>query len=361
MRNWHLIRGTNYVPSHAPDAAATWTKFDEEQVVFELSLARSVGFNAVRVWLSSEAYFAEPTRFLSNFERFLELCCTASLSVIPILFDSCGTEQRGATPSLKSASELLAMFKADARYPDEVRREWSCKLERYIRDIAPLVRCEASDNPTSLIWETWRSNPGYSKLGEPHRHTYHPYVDAVVDSHRNDDRILAWDVMNEPWVTEILVGNYDDPLPGEFARHFCEHVLDKGCGVPVTVGAGTLDRALRLADCVDVISFHCYQHNDALRHELDRAYAVQTSHSKPVLLTECLAASILEDPDATTDAGQVSAYQRDLPVLAEAQIGWFQFGLMVGRAPFSYTGLFYPNGIRRPAANMVAAAIRRED
>ena len=173
---------------------------------------------------------------------------------------------------------------------------------------------------------------------------------------RGDDRILAWDVMNEPWVTEIFLGDYNDPLPGDFARHFCDRILDKRCGVPITVGAGTLDRALRLADCVDIIPFHCYEPVDQLRDELERAYRVAASYAKPVLLTECLANSALEDVESVTDEGQLRVYERDLPVLAQARIGWFQFCLMVGRAPFSYTGIFYPNGVRRPGGKLVVEA-----
>ena len=357
MRDLNAVRGTNYIPSYAPDATVAWMEFDAEQIAFELTLARSAGFNSVRAWLSSEAYFANPAEFLRNFDQFLQLCRKTSLTAMPILFDSCGVERREAAPLLRRACELFEQFRRDTSYPEDVRKEWLSKLDGYIRRVAPHVRCEASGSATSLVWETWRANPGYSKLSADSRQRYHAYVDTIVESHRGDGRILAWDVMNEPWVTEIFLGNYDDPLPGQFARYFCEYILEKRCGVPITVGGGTLDRSLRLADCVDIISFHCYEPADKLQEDLHRAYTVCASYSKPVLLTECLANSALDDVESATDEGQVRVYERDIPVLVGAQIGWFQFCLMVGRAPFSYTGLFYANGVQRPAATLLAGSI----
>jgi hypothetical protein len=355
MHDLSAIQGANYVPSYASHATAAWNDFRPDRVQFELDLAGSIGFNSVRVWLSSEAYFEHPRVFARRFDRFLALCDLSRLTALPVLFDSCGVEPRDPSAPHQSVKERHRRFLQDPAYPPAIRGEWGERLKAYAHELVPDVKCEATGNATAIAWEQWRSNPGYSRLGPDNYRQYHTYVDALVDSHRNDPRILGWDIMNEPWVTDIFAGDYDNPLPGAFARHFCEYVAEKRCGVPVTVGCGTLDRALRLADCVDVLSFHCYESGEALSETLSRARAVSGELSRPVLVTECLAAAFPPNGAAASDAGQLELYQHDLPIIEASRLGWFQFDLMVGCGPFSYAGLFYPNGLRRPAAQWLAA------
>jgi hypothetical protein len=154
---------------------------------------------------------------------------------------------------------------------------------------------------------------------------------------------------------EGLSPNFDDPLPAEFARFFCAHVRERDCGIPITVGCSSLELALRFADCVDIISFHCYEQGEELAKELNGATEAARSHEKPVVLTECLALMFfLAGLEAMTDAAQLALYQQELPLIERSGIGWFQTGLMIGRAAFSYVGLCYPNGLRRPAARHLA-------
>ncbi len=349
------IRGANYVASYAATSFEMWNKYDHHQVQFELSLAKSIGMNGLRVWLNSAAYFCDPPTFLSNFEALLTACHECDIRVVPILFDSCGAEPLEGPYRLTRANHRFSQFEKEPYYSAEVRRTWSDRLRKYVSTVAPDVRCLESANATALLWETWTPDPGYAQLVDRTAHEkLFEYVDALVDTFHDDKRILAWDIMNEPWVTEIFLEHFDDPVPGEFAQIMCEHVSARNCGVPITVGAGTLERALRLRDCVDVLSFHCYETDDALSAELKRAKSTVDTEEKPVLLTECLATAYSDDLDVFTDHGQQSLYRSDLPRIIDSGIGFFQFGLMVGRAPFSHAGLFYPNGVRRPSAIWLA-------
>jgi hypothetical protein len=42
-----------------------------------------------------------------------------------------------------------------------------------------------------------------------------------------------------------------------------------------------------------------------------------------------------------------------MPLIEEANIGWYFWELMVGNDPFAYQGIFYPNGQRRPAGSFI--------
>ena len=91
-------------------------------------------------------------RFLDNFESFLSLCEKHHIQMMPVIFDSCFGE-----------------------FPD---------LEKY-RD------------------KDWMACPGQNRLGPEHWPAMQKYVRDVVGRHKDDQRIVMWDVMNEPYVTSF--------------------------------------------------------------------------------------------------------------------------------------------------------------
>lgn len=363
MKGFDGIRGVNYIASYAPDATRMWTEFDRRTVAFELGLARSLGLNAVRVWLSSDAYFQDRARFVEAFDRFVDLCGELGLAVLPILFDSCGVRAPEGQNRLVKVRERYAAFLRDENVPKDVRDLWSGMLGGFI-EVTGDVLCQAGGNHTAIFWQEWKSNPGYGNLGADTRGRYRDYVDALVDGHRRDERIALWDVMNEPEIHDIMSGSPDDPLPFEFARHYCDYVRRRDCGIPITVGCGCMPQSLRLKDAVDVLSFHTYELPDVLADRVADARRVAGEEGKPVVLTECLGVlATVPDvvrtlgPQPFSDDGQLRYVQEAYAPIAASGIGWCLFTLMAGGNFCADTGLFYPNGTARPAARWLRRAL----
>ncbi len=51
-----------------------------------------MGLNSVRVWLSYASYEEEPKETVDRLGELIELCGEHGLTIMPILFDSCGVE-----------------------------------------------------------------------------------------------------------------------------------------------------------------------------------------------------------------------------------------------------------------------------
>ena len=152
INDFRWMRGANYVPSYARNDVQTWMDYDPQVIDRELGFAEKLKLNVVRVFLQVAVYERDPERFLANFESFLSLCQKHHIQMMPVVFDSCFGE-----------------------FPD---------LERYRE-------------------KDWMACPGQNRLGPEHWPATEKFVRDVVGSHRDDERIVLWDVMNEPYVTSF--------------------------------------------------------------------------------------------------------------------------------------------------------------
>ncbi len=150
--------GANFLPSNAinelemwqPD---TWSPFLIDK---ELGWAESLGMNTMRVFLHDLAYRDDPKGFKQRLDQFLGLCAKHKIRPMLVLFDSCWD------PNPHTGKQ---------------------------KDPVPGVHNSG-----------WVQSPGAELLGDKSKWdtVLKPYVLDVVGSFRNDARILAWDVVNEP-------------------------------------------------------------------------------------------------------------------------------------------------------------------
>lgn len=317
--NWQEVHGANYIASYARNAAEVWSRFDGEIVDRELGCAQRLGLNSVRVWLDCRPYQTDPALMLSRIDQFLNLCAKHELRAMLVLFDSCGVE------------------------PDDFREHG-----------------ETFDPH----WRRWTANPGYDSLGPEHWEKLEAYVKDIVGAHLKDPRVLAWDVVNEPWAGKIWNDPQRKPVATRFVRHFCELTSGLNPEAPITVGVTFLERAELVEDLIGVISFHRYigPNPDKWAAHLEEANQYAQLKGKPILLTEWgyptwgaqrYAGRII------TDDEQAKFYQEVLPVLMRSKIGWQIFDLMMGYGPFGRMSLFKPNGEPRPAAVVIEKHLKQ--
>ncbi|MHC4401107.1 MAG: cellulase family glycosylhydrolase, partial [Planctomycetota bacterium] len=83
------------------------------------------------------------------------------------------------------------------------------------------------------------------------------YAKAVVSRYVGDERIVIWDVMNEPSATPLAATQNGRKQLLAFLTHYCKLVKQLDPNHPTTVGVARADNSFVL-DLVDVLSCHSY-------------------------------------------------------------------------------------------------------
>src|SRR4051812_46874713 len=149
--------GSNYIPSTAINELEMWqaATFDPERIDKELGWAESIGMNTMRVFLHDQLWEQDPAGFTKRIDRFLQIASKHHIRPMFVLFDSCWDPFPQLGPQ---------------------------------RDPKPGVHNSG-----------WVQSPGAKALQDPAQYArLERYVNGVVGAFRNDKRILAWDLWNEP-------------------------------------------------------------------------------------------------------------------------------------------------------------------
>jgi hypothetical protein len=225
-------RGFNYSGSWGTSALDLWQHHDHGTMAQEVARGKAYfpGWNLARWWLSHEAYQRNPERFLANLDAGLGLFADHGIQVIPLLFN---------------------------RWRDPICDFGGVPLDHIIPGSSSYCLPGAY---TSLDRPAWTQD-GFADLDHDAENIFRAYLDAVVGAHRDDDRILGWDLCNEP-----LMGPYvedpDSPIR-EGELRWLTWVRDvaraAGASQPLTVGNYNSLTAIRLTEPLsDFISFHPY-------------------------------------------------------------------------------------------------------
>jgi len=149
--------GSNFSPSTAINQLEMWQAetFDTATINRELGWAAKLGMNTMRVYLHDLPYRDDAEGFLSRIDKFLAIADRHDIKILFVLFDS-----------------VWDPFPASGKQ----------------RDPKPHVHNSG-----------WVQSPGADALKDS---TQYPrlerYVKGVIAQFANDDRVLAWDLWNEP-------------------------------------------------------------------------------------------------------------------------------------------------------------------
>lgn len=261
-RDFASIRGFNWMPSWAPTLYEQWAYFDTDQAARELAAATKYGANAIRIWWDWHAWRMRPRRVMAAFEQSVDLIGELGMKVMPTLFN----------------------LWHDGLYPaGGTHYEWL--------HICP-------------------------------REIFRDYVSAVVERFGGDERILAWDICNEPGVW-----NLDDELhklQWEFVCEMADHCRACGPSQPITVGTMSGDNVRLFADRVDVVSIHPYADTaEDMASMCDDGLALGQEAGKPVIATEIVRGSM-------SDERHVDMAMYSIDACEKRGIGWFAWQLVAG-------------------------------
>lgn len=144
--DYSKIRGFNYQPSYGSTSFENWEYFNEEIIKCELRRGREYfpRANTIRIWLSLDSFIRNPLRYCESFEKMVSINDKYGFKLIPVLFNRwhCMTLDCGGV------------------YIDNFVKGWN---------------------------------------GVSRKDNFTPFLKAIVGGHKDDERVLAWDICNEPF------------------------------------------------------------------------------------------------------------------------------------------------------------------
>ncbi len=286
------LAGCNYVPSNAVNQLEMWQAetFDLETNARELGWASDLGFNTVRVFLHDLLWAQDQRGFIDRVDRFLDTSAGLGIRPMFVLFDG-------------------------------------------VWDPFPKLGPQPAARPR-VHNSRWVQSPGAEALADSTRHeALAGYVGGVVGHFRDDERIVAWDLFNEPdnpnpaYAASELSNKAE--LAEELLRKSFSWAREAGPSQPITAGVwrgrwGDIDTVsaidrLMLTES-DVISFHSYAPAERVLESIEELRV----YGRPLLITEYLAR-----PTGST-------FETVLPVLREQSAGAYSWGLVSGKTQTIY-------------------------
>lgn len=289
--------GSNYIPKSAINELEMWQEatFDPAQIDRELGWAEAMGMNTMRVFLHDLLWQQDADGFRKRIDQFLTIAARHHIRPLFVLFDSC----------------------------------WD-----------PLPRLGAQHAPVPGVHNSgWVQSPGAKALADSSQYSrLKEYVQGVVGAFAKDDRILGWDVWNEPGSDQT--GNYPKTelknkdkvmrvaalLPQVFAW-----AREVNPTQPLTSGVYEVDTSrdessvdelerIQLRES-DIITFHNYSWPESFKAEI----AWLRRFHRPVICTEYMARSV------------GSTFDGILPIAKQEQVGAINWGFVAGK-----TQTYYP-------------------
>jgi len=279
--------GSNYNPASAINELEMWQAetFAPEQIDQELGWAEAIGMNTMRVFLHDLLWQQDAAGFKRRINTFLEIAHKHHIKPIFVLFDSC----------------------------------W---------DPRPVLGPQHPPIP-GVHNSGWVQSPGADALSDARQYPrLKEYVQGVIGSFASDQRILAWDLWNEPnngnaeAYGRVELKNKEDYvdrlLPQVFgwAREF-------NPSQPLTSGVWDGDWAAASLSPVqstqleqsDFVSFHNY----GWPEDFEKRVTVLERYKRPLICTEFMA------------RGAGSTFDTILPIARAHNVGLLNWGLVVGK------------------------------
>ena len=291
-RDWYArqpwLVGANYIPANAINELEMWQAgtFDPAEIDKELGWAEGIGMHTMRVFLHDLLWAQDSAGFKERIDQFLRIAAKHKIRPVLVLFDSC----------------------------------W---------DPNPQLGKQPAPRP-GIHNSGWVQSPGAKALADPAQYPrLEAYVKGVIAAFANDDRVLAWDIWNEP-------DNTNDSSYGKLEPHNKIQLVLKLLPMayawarearpaqPLTSGVwqGDWSSPEKLSPLEkiqifssDVVSFHNY--NGPADFEKHVQWLEQ--YHRPILCTEYMA------------RGNGSTFQGILPVAKKHRVAAINWGLVAGK------------------------------
>jgi hypothetical protein len=291
-RDWYAkqpwLIGSNYNPASAINQLEMWQadSFDPQRIDLELGWAESLGMNTMRVYLHDLLWQQDAEGFKRRLNEFLTISSRHGIRPIFVLFDS-------------------------------------------VWDPDPKLGKQRAPKP-GVHNSGWVQSPSRTRLQAKAEHAQlEAYVKGVVGAFAKDERVLAWDIWNEP--DNENQGSYGQLEP----KNKVELVLallpkafawarEAEVQQPLTSGVwkgdwSTPERMTPMdrlqIDLSDVVTFHNYDSPT----ELEKRINWLKRYNRPMICTEYMA------------RGNGSFFMGSLLVGKAHNVGMINWGLVQGK------------------------------
>lgn len=280
--------GCNFVPGSAINQLEMWQAetFDPFLIEKELSWAAGLGFNAIRVFLHHLLWNQDPAGFCNRIDQFLGIAERHGIKTMLVLFDS-------------------------------------------VWDPNPKLGVQPAPKP-NVHNSGWVQCPGYDVLNNPNRYDeLHSYVHGIVSHFKGDERVLIWDLFNEP--DNMNISSYNDCAYAVHKAELSMQLLKKTINwvrvinpvQPITMAPWNWDINSKLSTLdnymfahSDIISFHCYEKKE----DMEKRIISLKTFNRPMLCTEYMARHLK------------CTFKDVLPVLKKHNVGAYNWGLVAGKS-----------------------------
>ncbi len=252
------LRGCNFIGSDCTNRLDMYQKYKCEEKLAtadrELALCEKIGFNTVRLWANFDVYYAEPESYMEIFDRYIELCAKHGQKVMVVL-----THEE----HLPRGEKFIPKAMGEQAYALGIH-QGIIPLSEEEKQLAPYHYAEYEET-RELFYEMVRR-------------TVHKYAD--------DERILCWNIYNEPSSTltdercmPIMKKLFELVRAENPTQPLCADIWRGVKGGKIATLAEEL--ALELSD---VISFHSYSSYDRVVETIQ----FLRKFDRPLFLTEWL-------------------------------------------------------------------------
>lgn len=279
--------GANYITSSAINQLEMFQPetFDPGRIDTELGWARANGLNAVRVFLHDLLWASDSRGFQGRLAQFVDIAARRGIKPLFVLFDSC----------------------------------W---------DPFPQAGPQRAPRP-GVHNSGWVQSPGAARLDDrAYLPTLRAYVTGVLTQFRGDDRVLGWDLWNEPDNPSEYYAATERTDKLELVADLLPQVFGWARSVdprqPLTSAvwqgewADTARRSVISGiqlDNSDILTFHCY----GKPADFESRISELTPLGRPIVCTEYMARPL------GSTVGDI------LPIAKRANIGAFNWGLVAGK------------------------------
>ena len=282
--------GADFIPSNAINQLEMWQAdtFDPETIDRELGWAAAIGMSVMRVYLHDLLWEDDAAGFLKRMDEYLTIAAKHGIKTMFVFFDDCWNTE-------------FQLGKQPDPIPETHNSGWvQSPGNRAADDLSQRPRLEA-------------------------------YVKGVLRHFAHDERILLWDLYNEPGNGESgdhvtlsgLRENRSMPLVQDVFRWAREIDPDQ----PLTIGlwnfsAGFDDLNRYFLEHSDVVTFHSYDPAPLLQERIN--WMRICANGRPILCSEYMARI------------NNSLFQTCLPLLEKNGVGAINWGLVAGKTQTIY-------------------------